>query len=790
MADQVERLRIIIEADGIPRLADGTRLTAQEVVRLGQSLQQTSTELAETGRQAESAGRRVGALGREIVQGDWRGAAVQMGQLAMETGAFGGGLGVLRAGLGAATVALGAYAVAMYQAEQETHRQANAILLTGNYAGLVSGQLDALARSSAAANSANLGDTRQTMEALVATGRVTVQSLSEMTQAIELVSAISGQSREKVLGDFSSMANGVAKWAADHNKAYHFLTIEQYRYIEALELAGNAQEAMRVTSVALSQHLGGDLTRNLGTLQGAWKGVRDWASRAWDAMLNVGRPESAADRVEKLARDLEALQSRRNSGRYTDDVRNRLIADVQAQLDTARETVRLERQAADARSDEAQRQEAAIAAAREKTRPDRPVREDPEIEARRRLLAELNGLSGSFAKDWERLSALYKEGALSLEQLIEAQAELLAKQPAMRAEAAAQAAIVKAQATAERELADTRKRAIAMQEQQLAAQERDIASLMASNGQVELQAQQVGLTTQELARLTLARIDAAIAEEQLNLVGKQNIEGADAEVALIERKIRLLERQRDLTKDLTDKQAADELKKKNEADTKKFSEDLRRDVTDSLQRAFESGKNPAEALASTLSSMIKTRLTRALAEAIANPILKPLEQALGGAGGGGGDLFGGLLKFMQGSGGILPGDFVSMGLHSGGMVGAEATFMRSIGAPSFAHANRFHGGGLVGGEVPIIAKKGEGVFTEGQMKALAPVGAAAPQVTVNVHTLQGQTASVQQRQGRDGLNIDVIVQQIEDQLAGNIAAGSGAIGQAIEGRYNLRTAVV
>ena len=53
-----------------------------------------------------------------------------------------------------------------------------------------------------------------------------------------------------------------------------------------------------------------------------------------------------------------------------------------------------------------------------------------ELEEQAKLLAELSGLSGSFAEDWSRLNALFKAGKINLEQLELAQATLLSKQPA------------------------------------------------------------------------------------------------------------------------------------------------------------------------------------------------------------------------------------------------------------------------------------------------------------------------------------------------------------------------
>ena len=65
-----------------------------------------------------------------------------------------------------------------------------------------------------------------------------------------------------------------------------------------------------------------------------------------------------------------------------------------------------------------------------------------------KLLAELSGLTGSFSKDWADLSAIYKRGEISLDQLTEAQAKLLAKQPFAIAEAKASADLIKAQSKA------------------------------------------------------------------------------------------------------------------------------------------------------------------------------------------------------------------------------------------------------------------------------------------------------------------------------------------------------
>ncbi|MGA1860202.1 hypothetical protein VH569_29795 [Azospirillum sp. 11R-A] len=105
-------------------------------------------------------------------------------------------------------------------------------------------------------------------------------------------------------------------------------------------------------------------------------------------------------------------------------------------------------------------------------------------------------------------------------------------------------------------------------------------------------------------------------------------------------------------------------------------------------------------------------------------------------------LFSSLFKPEGPLGGILSGvaSFFSAFFHTGGIVGETGRPGRMVPAGLFAGAPRFHTGGLVAGEVPIIARKGEAVFTPEQMtnadrliQAAQDGGPAVTQsVTVNV----------------------------------------------------------
>jgi tape measure domain-containing protein len=124
---------------------------------------------------------------------------------------------------------------------------------------------------------------------------------------------------------------------------------------------------------------------------------------------------------------------------------------------------------------------------------------------------------------------------------------------------------------------------------------------------------------------------------------------------------------------------------------------------------------------------------------------------------------------------------VSAGVnHSGGIAGIADAGRRKVSPALFNHAPRFHTGGIVGDEVPIIARRREGVFTPAQMKALAPVGSGATEV--HIHAPPGYQARTESsRDGNGRQRLDVMFDEI---AAGSVRRG-GQLAKAIEQKYGL-----
>lgn len=265
-----------------------------------------------------------------------------------------------------------------------------------------------------------------------------------------------------------------------------------------------------------------------------------------------------------------------------------------------------------------------------------------EADARRKLIAELAGLQASFAEDWQRLNDMYAAGAISLDQLTAAQAKLLEQQPFMQE-----------RVRSEKELAEIRERAGAMADKSVAQLALENDELAKSNQSLGEQVAMIGLTSDQVKALTLARMEANLQMERERLLQAQNIEGNEREVEQIQRRIRLLEQQKALT--------GEEFDRKESAE---FADDLRGDLKGAFQRAFEDSKDPGKAFIEALASTLYTRVSTALADAVLDNMLGDLFGG-GGGGGGGGGIIAGIASLFSFDGGGSTG----RGPRAGGLDG-------------------------------------------------------------------------------------------------------------------------
>lgn len=112
--------------------------------------------------------------------------------------------------------------------------------------------------------------------------------------------------------------------------------------------------------------------------------------------------------------------------------------------------------------------------------------------------------------------------------------------------------------------------------------------------------------------------------------------------------------------------------------------------------------------------------------------------------------------------------------HTGGVIGQSSLTKKMISPDVFANAARMHTGGIVQdrlgpGEVPIIAKKNEGVFTPEQMQAMGGFGGASISIGDIHTTVQGSAGSPSQNQDLAERTAREMTKTIEGIAAAQIA---------------------
>lgn len=191
-------------------------------------------------------------------------------------------------------------------AEQNAFNQA--IKLTGDYAGQTASSINEISKASAASTGATIGQAREVTQALLASGKVGPALFEPTTQAILAFSRASGESEEEVTKDFLKMGDGVQKWADEHNKQYHFITLAQSDYIRQLEETGQTEKAQQVVLQALTDHIGGDHVKNLGYAARAWDGLKNAISGTVDAIKSIGKDTDIATQIATIQGNIRNAQ--------------------------------------------------------------------------------------------------------------------------------------------------------------------------------------------------------------------------------------------------------------------------------------------------------------------------------------------------------------------------------------------------------------------------------------------------------------------------------------------------
>lgn len=588
-----------------------------------------------------------------------------------------------------ALAAVAAVGYATHQAHQETLGYEKAIILTGNAAGVTAGQLGDMAKriDGVVGTQANAA---AALTAMTAGGKVARENLEKVSlAAIEMERAV-GQSISDTEKIFSSLGKEPVKASLRLNESLNYLTASTYAQIKAAENMGDTERAVSIAQNAAADMLrdrAAKVEKNLGTIERAWRGVRDLAKEAWDAMLNVGRPDSSADQLSKAGERVAYLEKqvegRRSRGLATGDLDGQLAA-AKALHDTLRETARLDERAAGIKADLAAKDKARIELAQALEQSASKQEKMAIAIAQANALADRAGASAAeraqlvnaaLEKYAEKESKATKAALTDYDKLMQrlgvevpkaaAEAEAaqqgynksqteflaLAGSPAWAKftndQRATVAALFEKKIASEQATAATKAEekatveAVKAREKALATGEKELEKLRASVIAQQEQNARLGLTKEAIAELDAAKLEMLATDLELQAIKAMDRNLDEAQYELLKRQAQAYRDLAQAKRDGAAKQAAIDSEKELEKSAKKAAkegeraaEHIERSLTDSLMRGFESGKDMARSLRDSVVAMFKTMVLRPVVSAIVSPVAGAITGAMGFGGGG------------------------------------------------------------------------------------------------------------------------------------------------------------
>ncbi|EHZ8203988.1 phage tail tape measure protein, partial [Salmonella enterica] len=200
-----------------------------------------------------------------------------------------------------------ALAVAFYQASEESSRFQRQLVLTGNYAGKTTAQLQAMAKAMSG-DGITQGRMADVLAQVVGSGAFTGRMVEVVSGAAARLQQVTGQAVDETISQFRRLQDEPVSAAKALDRTLHFLTAAQLEQIRVLGEQGRSTDAAKIAMTAYADAMNdrtADIRDNLGLLERSWKTLSGAASRAWDAMLDIGREETIEDKISALRKKIE-----------------------------------------------------------------------------------------------------------------------------------------------------------------------------------------------------------------------------------------------------------------------------------------------------------------------------------------------------------------------------------------------------------------------------------------------------------------------------------------------------
>ncbi|EGN3009025.1 phage tail tape measure protein [Escherichia coli] len=200
-------------------------------------------------------------------------------------------------GVTSLAVATGALAYAWYQGDSTLSAFNKTLVLSGNQAGLTADRMLTLSRAGQAAG-LTFNQAGESLAALVNAGVRGGEQFDAINQSVARFASASGVEVDKVAEAFGKLTTDPTSGLMAMARQFRNVTAEQIAYVAQLQRSGDEAGALQAANDIATKGFDEQtrsLKENMGTLE-TWADKTGKAFKSmWDAILDIGRPESSAD---------------------------------------------------------------------------------------------------------------------------------------------------------------------------------------------------------------------------------------------------------------------------------------------------------------------------------------------------------------------------------------------------------------------------------------------------------------------------------------------------------------
>ncbi|EIJ6882089.1 phage tail tape measure protein, partial [Escherichia coli] len=200
-------------------------------------------------------------------------------------------------GVTSLAVATGALAYAWYQGDSTLSAFNKTLVLSGNQSGLTADRMLTLSRAGQAAG-LTFNQARESLAALVNAGVRGGEQFDAINQSVARFASASGVEVDKVAEAFGKLTTDPTSGLMAMARQFRNMTAEQIAYVAQLQRSGDEAGALQAANDIATKGFDEQTRRlkeNMGTLE-TWADKTGKAFKSmWDAILDIGRPESSAD---------------------------------------------------------------------------------------------------------------------------------------------------------------------------------------------------------------------------------------------------------------------------------------------------------------------------------------------------------------------------------------------------------------------------------------------------------------------------------------------------------------